>query len=207
MKKTFKLLAIAFAAMSMGTVMTSCSEDGSGGFLSRLFGLFSGETYYYTGTLTSQALDGSSNGDGWSGSYINATQSNTTGTNSYSAKQITLKSTSSAATLTIPAYTDGNISVSEISISNLTQTTNEAQTLTTLDIDTESTRIDGTLSFNGATYTIGYVYITKADATTTSLDLEMTLYFYGDNDKDGSGNVLDYSKAINFTYKGVGQTE
>lgn len=188
MKKVFKLAFVALATLSLGSMMTSCDEEN--GIISIIRNLLNpGETYTYTGTAASQSLTGSYDKEEWY--RINDKDSQ------FSNMQVTLKSTQTDATITIPAFTDGKVSVSSTTIGGLTQTLNEEKTLTTLGIDMSTTTIDGTISVDGTSYTIRNLYFEKAAATTTSLELAITLYYSIDSEGD------NYSKAINFTYTGT----
>lgn len=182
MKKTFKLVVIALTVLATGCVMTSCEE------IANFFD--PGTTYTYTGAGSSQSLTGSYASNDWR--RIN--ERDTT----ISPMQIILKSTTSEATLTIPAYNDGKVSLGIITIGGLTQTTNEEGTLTTLGIDMSKTTIDGSIVIGSSTYELANLYFEKATANTSEINLDMTLYF-SNSDTDGD----DYSKAINFTFKGV----
>lgn len=188
MKKVFKLAFVALATLSLGSMMTSCDEEN--GIISIIKNLLNpGESYTYTGTAASQSLTGSYDKEEWY--RINDKDSQ------FSNMQVTLKSTQTDATITIPAFTDGKVSVSATTIGGLTQTLNEEKTLTTLGIDMSTTTINGTITVDGTTYTIRNLYFEKAAATTTSLELAITLYYGTDSEGD------NYSKAINFTYTGT----
>ena len=188
MKKVFKLAFVALATLSLGSMMTSCDEEN--GIISIIKNLLNpGETYTYTGTAASQSLTGSYDKEEWY--RINDKDSQ------FSNMQVTLKSTQTDATITIPAFTDGKVSVSATTIGRLTQTLNEEKTLTTLGIDMSTTTINGTITVDGTSYTIRNLYFEKAAATTTSLELAITLYYGTDSEGD------NYSKAINFTYTGT----
>ncbi len=196
MKKSFKGVCLALAILCMGGVTTSCDSESLTQVLTTILGnLFNtGETYTFTGTGTSQALTGSINSGKWT--YINSSTSNSTGTSNLSSATVSL-TCNTTANLTLPAYTDGKVSVGSITLYNLTMSTNSAQTLTTLSIGDNSS-IDGSITVDGVTYTGYTVYLGKAEATSESINLEMTLYFQGASDGE------DCSKAINLTYTGIG---
>ncbi len=193
MKKTFKLLAIAFAAMSMGTVMTSCSEDGSGGFLSRIFNLFNNDTYTYTGQAVVYTMSGSSNTNTW-----NRLRNNDAVINNAT---VTINSSSSTASIALPTpITDGDVTITEVVIYDLALNNSDA-TKTTFDFG-ENTSIVGKLKIGNDTYDAKNLYIApdKTYATTTNISLELQVYF--DDNEDG-----DYTKVMSISYEGVGQTE
>lgn len=192
MKKNVKYLFLAIALLCSGCVLTSCEGDDN--IISQIInGIFNpGQTYYYQGTATSLALDGSTTEQGWMGDYINSNQP------SSHSMQVTLKA-SNTAEVHIPAYTDGKVTVNPITIYNLTMTANSDNTYTELGIG-EGSSINGSIVYNGITYNTVNLYITSSRVTADDIALDMTIYFLGDNE----GN--DPSKAINFTYTGKGIT-
>ena len=191
MKKTFKYAAIALAFLCTGSVMTSC--DGDDNILTQIINLIfnTGETYTYQGTATSLSLDGSTTSEGWTGNYINSNQPTSR------TLQVSLKA-GNTAELTIPAYTDGKVTVNTITIYNLAMTASSDNSYTVLSIGDNST-IDGTITYNGVTYTAANLYIAKSQVTSGAISLDLTMYFQGSGEDD-------YSKAINFTYTGAAIT-
>jgi len=182
---------VAGTATTTGTSNTTASALGTvlSGLLGNLAG--SNKTYNFTGTATSQSLYGSYASSSWS--FANSNKTNT-----LNNMAVTLKA-GNTATITIPAYTDGKVKYSAINIYNLAMTANSSQSTTTLTISDNST-IDGTVTYNGATYSAANLYITSATATSGGLNLEMTVYF---KKTDGT----DYCNAVNITYKGAAVTQ
>ena len=195
MKKTFTRVIMALGILCSGAVVTSCDEDTITQIINIIGNLINtGQTYTYTGTATSLALDGSTTAQGWMGDYINGNKPNT-----YNM-QVALKS-GNTGEITIPAYTDGKVTVNGITISNLVLSASQDQSYTEISLDESgNSRIDGSITYNGVTYTTANLYIANAQATSAQIVLEMTIYFQGEEDGD------DYSKAINFTYKGQTET-
>ncbi len=192
MKKLFKSALLVLAMLGTGLVTTSCNSETLQQIIDTVIGnLFNtGQTYTYTGTATSQSLNGKYSTSEWR--YINENK-NTQLTN----MTVQLKS-STTGTLTLSPYTDGAVTVNQISIYNLTMTTAADQSYTSMSIG-ENSSIDGNIVYNGITYTAANLYIEKAQATSGSITLNMTLYFQGTEEDD-------YSKAINFTYTGTAIT-
>ena len=96
---------------------------------------------------------------------------------------------------------NGKVTVNGITISNLVLSASQDQSYTEISLDESgNSRIDGSITYNGVTYTTANLYIANAQATSAQIVLEMTIYFQGEEDGD------DYSKAINFTYKGQTET-
>lgn len=191
MKKSFTRVIMALAILCSGVAVSSCDEETISQIISLLFN--TGQTYTYTGTATSLALDGSTTAQGWMGDYINGNKPNT-----YNM-QVALKS-GNTGELTIPAYTDGKVTVNGITIYNLVLTASQDQSYTVISLDENgNSSIDGSITYNGVTYPAANLYIANAQATSAQIALEMTIFFQ----KDGED---DYSKAINFTYTGQAET-
>ncbi len=110
MRKVFKSMMIALSFLSMGMVTTSCEE---GGILSQILGNLLGqtETYNYTGTATSESLTGAASTMQWN--YIN------TPTSTKLTAPVTLTIQNSLATLALPAYTDGNVTMNGVTLYSL----------------------------------------------------------------------------------------
>jgi len=186
MKKLFKSALLVLALLGAGTVTTSCDSE----TLQQIIGLLfnTGQTYTYRGTATSQALTGSYSSGEWH--YINENK------NTQLTSMTAQLQSSTTGTLTLAPYTDGAVTVNQITIYNLTMTAAADQSYTALSIGDNST-IDGTIVYNGTTYTAANLYIEKAQATSAGLVLSMTLYFQ-------AANTDDYQMAINLTYNGQG---
>lgn len=186
MKKLFKSALLVLALLGAGTVTTSCDSE----TLQQIIGLLfnTGQTYTYQGTATSQALTGSYSSGEWH--YINENK------NTQLTSMTAQLQSSTTGTLTLAPYTDGAVTVNQITIYNLTMTAAADQSYTALSIGDNST-IDGTIVYNGTTYTAANLYIEKAQATSAGLVLSMTLYFQ-------AANTDDYQMAINLTYNGQG---
>ena len=210
MKKTFTRVIMALGILCSGAVVTSCDEDTITQIINIIGNLINtGQTYTYTGTATSQSLTGSADNKEWV--YINATKSNPEGIYEFQNMEVSLNSSKTGTgTLTIPAYQEGNVTTSLITISGLSMAVSSDQSNTKLSIGEES-RIEGSLTYNGKNYTAANLSIAEAQstngdqkiegtATSAALQLEMTIYFQGEEDGD------DYSKAINFTYVGKAET-
>ena len=188
MKKLFKSALLVLALLGAGTVTTSCDSE----TLQQIIGLLfnTGQTYTYQGTATSQALTGSYSSGEWH--YINENK------NTQLTSMTAQMQSSTTGTLTLAPYTDGAVTVNQITIYNLTMTAAADQSYTALSIGDNST-IDGTIVYNGTTYTAANLYIEKAQATSAGLVLSMTLYFQ-------AANTDDYQMAINLTYTGQATT-
>ena len=143
-----------------------------------------GQTYTYSGSATSQSLTGSYTSGEWR--YANESQ-----TTKLTNMTVQLQS-STMAHLTLAPYTDGVVTVNQISISSLEMTVASGG-YTVLSIGDRST-IDGCITYNGVTYTAANLYIEKALVTSIAISLEMTIYFQDSNKPD------DYQMAINLTY-------
>lgn len=187
MKKIF----LALAVLCLGT-LTSCNNPGLqqalAGMLANM--MTPGSKQVYRGKATSLSMTGSANKANWNAintrtaTEYNAAEMNLTASNGMSGNTMGL---------VIPAYTDGKVTVNQITVSGLVLTTsNTGQTLSTGDNST----IDGTIVVNGTTYTSANLYIENATITPSSLSVTMTIYFAGASDGD------DYSKAINYTFTG-----
>lgn len=186
-----KKLFLALAVLCLGT-LTSCNNPGLqqalAGMLANM--MTPGSKQVYRGKATSLSMTGSANKANW-----NAI--NTRTATEYNPAQMHLTASNGMAGntmgLVIPAYTDGKVTVNQITVSGLVLTTsNTGQTLSTGDNST----IDGTIVINGTTYTSANLFIEKATVTQSSLSVTMTIYFAGASDGD------DYSKAINYTFTG-----
>lgn len=189
MKKVFKSMMLALSFLSVGLVTTSCEE---GGILSQILGNLFGqtETYNYTGSGTSECLTGSASTMEWT--YINSsTPSKLTTT------PVTLECKNSLATLTLPSYKDGKVTMNGVALYNLDMAASADNSYTALTVG-ESSSIDGSIVYENTTYNAATVYITSARATSETMILEMTIYFQSAADATAG----DYSKAINFTYSG-----
>lgn len=185
MKKLFKSALLVLALLGAGTVTTSCDSE----TLQQIIGLLfnTGQTYTYHGTATSESLTGSST------QWHNVNQSKNT---QLSNMTVQLQS-GTTGTLTLAPYTDGAVTVQQITIYNLAMTAASDNSYTALSI-ADNSSIDGTIVYNNKTYTAAALYIGKAQATSGNLALEMTIYF-----KENQ-NDEDFSMAINFTYNGQG---
>lgn len=193
MKKVFKSALLVLTMLTTGLVTTSCDNETIQQIINTVIGnLFNtGQTYTYTGSATSQSLTGSYNSGKWN--YVNQSK-NTQLTNM--TVQLQSKQT---GTLSLAPYTDGDVTVQQITIYNLTMTAAADQSYTALSIGDNST-IDGTIQYKGTTYTAANLYIEKAQATSGNISLSMTLYFQDPNKTD------DYQMAINLTYTGQAVT-
>ena len=188
MKKVFKSAMLVLAMLTTGLVTTSCDSETLQQIIGMLFN--TGQTYTYSGSATSQSLTGSYNSGEWH--YVNQNH-DTQLTN----MTVQLQS-STTGTLTLAPYTDGAVTVQQITIYNLAMTAAADQSYTSLSIGENST-IDGTIQYNGVTYTAANLYIEKAQATSGNISLKMTLYFQ-------TANTEDYQMAINLTYTGAAVT-
>ncbi|MBQ7571898.1 MAG: hypothetical protein IJT19_06635 [Bacteroidaceae bacterium] len=188
MKKVFKSAMLVLAMLTTGLVTTSCDSETLQQIIGMLFN--TGQTYTYSGSATSQSLTGSYNSGEWH--YVNQNH-DTQLTN----MTVQLQS-STTGTLTLAPYTDGAVTVQQITIYNLAMTAAADQSYTSLSIGENST-IDGTIQYNGVTYTAANLYIEKAQATSGNISLKMTLYFQ-------AANTDDYQMAINLTYTGAAVT-
>ena len=198
MKKFFKHTALLLAILSTGTIVTSCNED----TLTYVFNIISnfintGQNYIYTGSASSQTLqgqEGSMTASAWRGDYVNKTDDNPTGAYNFSGMKVTL-TTGNTAQIVIPAYQEGNVSLTDITISDLSLTSSADQKTATIDL-TESSMIDGTLTYNNVNYPAGNLYIEKAVVTETQLELSLTIFFAGSTEGE-------YPMATNFTFQGT----
>lgn len=190
MKKTFKYVMVALAMLSAGTVITSC--EGEDNFLTQIINLLfnTGETYTYQGKATSLSLDGSTTEQGWVGNYINGNQP------SSRSLQVSLKA-GNTAEVAIPAFTDGKVTVNAITIYNLAMTASSDNSYTILDLG-ENSSIDGSIIYDGVTYSAANLHIYSAQVTSAAISLDMDIFFQGSNDG------TDYSKCVKFTYTGTG---
>ncbi len=191
MKKAFKLLAIAFAALSLGTVMTSCGEDEN--IIDRILNWFKGgETYTYTGKGEVYTMDGLYSTSQWT--MIN--DSATTVTDA----TVTMTVNSQTINLALPNMTDGKATIQDVVLYNLVPNNTDA-TKTRFDFG-ESTSIDGKLIIGDKTYETKNLYIEDKTTyvTTTDIVLELSIYFDDDDDND-------YEKVVNFTYTGAVVTQ
>ena len=179
---------LVLAMLTTGLVTTSCDSETLQQIIGMLFN--TGQTYTYSGSATSQSLTGSYNSGEWH--YVNQNH-DTQLTN----MTVQLQS-STTGTLTLAPYTDGAVTVQQITIYNLAMTAAADQSYTSLSIGENST-IDGTIQYNGVTYTAANLYIEKAQATSGNISLKMTLYFQ-------AANTDDYQMAINLTYTGAAVT-
>ena len=195
MKKVFKSMIVVLSFLSMGMLTTSCEE---GGILSQILGNLFGqtETYNYMGSGTSECLTGSYLEGKWN--YINSsTPSKLTTT------PVKLECKNSKATLTLPAYTDGKVTINGVTFYDLDMTASADNSYTALSVNdsqTEGSRIEGSVVYGGKTHKAGTVFIESAKATSETMILKMTLYFLNEAE-------TDYDFAINFTYNGKIVTE
>lgn len=196
MKKTLKLVVIAMAVVAMGGVTTSCSEDSP--LLNIIRNLFNpGETYEYTGSATSQTSNIVIQDNKYAiGTAVNAKTENPEGAYVFSSMPVSLTTQNNVATITLPVYEEGVVKVSQLSMGNLTLTTNDEQTNTVLGIGDDGFTRSGTLTYNGKEYVFESLWINKANATTTSLELDLQLYFKASDESD-------YSLILCFTYQGT----
>lgn len=104
MKKLFKSALLVLALLGAGTVTTSCDSE----TLQQIIGLLfnTGQTYTYQGTATSESLTGSST------QWHNVNQSKNT---QLSNMTVQLQS-GTTGTLTLAPYTDGAVTVQQITI-------------------------------------------------------------------------------------------
>lgn len=138
----------------------------------------------YMGTLTSQSLTGSYS----TGMWYHVNQPHNT---KLSNMTVQLQG-STTATLILPPYTDGAVTVQQIAIYNLEINFNQSST--TLSI-VDNSLIDGTIVYNNKTYVAANLYIEMARVTSDKITLVMTIYFQDPNDS------FDYQMAINFTFE------
>jgi len=189
-----KRVKAAFAAAALllsGTTLVSCDQAAVQQILTTVVStlMSSGQTKVYAGKATSLSMTGSANK-----SYWNAI--NTRTATAFSSASVQLQSgISGTGTLVIPAFTDGKVTVNQITIYNLALTSSNNQASTNISIGDSST-IDGSIVVGGVTYTAANLYIETGVATQQAINLTMTLYFASANDGD------DYSKAINYTFTG-----
>ncbi len=148
----------------------------------------SGQTYNYTGSATSQSL---------AGSYINVqwNYANQNHDTKLTNMAVQLQCSRRTGTLTLAPYIDGVVTVNQVTIYDLTMTAVSDNSYSFLDIGGYSS-IDGSIVYNGTTYTAVNLYITKAEATSRAINLEMTIYFQ-------NANTNDYQMAINLIYSGI----
>ncbi len=203
MKKTFKHAILALAILCTGGMTTSCDSDTLMQLATAIIGnLFNtGETYTYTGQATSQSMTGSITTMTWTA--INKTTANPTGAYAFSNVPVSLQC-GTTATLSLPAYEEGNVKVNAVTIYGLSLKYDENQNMTNLEIGENST-IDGSMEYGGKTYEAANLYIEniktidKATATSGNLEVDMTIYFK-------SADETECTKAVNFTYTGVADT-
>ena len=126
------------------------------------------------------------------GDYINGNQP------SSRSLQVSLKA-GNTAEVAIPAFTDGKVTVNAITIYNLAMTASSDNSYTILDLG-ENSRIDGSIIYDGVTYSAANLHIYSAQVTSAAISLDMDIFFQGSNDG------TDYSKCVKFTYTGKGTT-
>ena len=191
MKKAFTKVLIALTILCTGTISTSCDSETIGQLLPLITSLLNtGETYLYTGQGNSQSLTGSYAQGRWTA--LNSSPYN------YSTMQVQLVC-KETGTLTIQAFNEGDVAVSEITLSELSLTPNDDETYTILDL-TENSCISGDMTVNGVTYTACSIYPETLAATPEEIALKMTVYFQAEGEED-------YTKAVNFTFTGKVATE
>lgn len=195
MKKTFKILAVAFAVLSMGAVMTSCDEDSTGGLIDRIINLLRNTTYTYSGSGEAYTMNDTNNGSSPTPQWKLINDDKTALTNAI----VTVNSGSNTASIALPTpINDGKATITEVVIYDLVLN-NDDPTKTKFEIG-ETSSIVGTLKIGSNTYEAKTLYIEPTTyVTTTNIDLGFSIYF--DDDDDGV-----YTKVVNFTYQGTAQT-
>ena len=145
------------------------------------------EDYAYTGTATSISLTGSFKSGEWN--YVNRNL-----TTKFTDMKVDFQCGSSTGRLIVTPYTDGDVTVEQITISELVMTAASDNSYTTLSVG-ENSYIEGDIYYNGTSYTAASLYIDKAQMASGSTALEMTIYFQDPNRTD------DFQMAINFTFE------
>lgn len=146
-----------------------------------------GTTHKYNGDATSESLTGSAASGTWS---------SIKGPTRFTSVPITLSCDNLHATLTLPAYIDGHVTVPNgLTLYDLDITKSSDNSNMVFSVG-EDTRVEGYIIYQGCSYTGGNLYLSAAMATSSALYIEMTIYFKISADGE------DYSKAINFTYTG-----
>ncbi len=180
MRKYIIRICLCLAVLLTGVTLSSCDENNTWlNFIKNLIG--TNTTYVYSGNATYQCLS-EPNSDG---AYTKTLAE-------FSAQNVQVQLTTSSAnetlaTVVLPAASTNGLSISAITISNLTmQSTTSSTTLTVGD----NAYIDGTLSYNGKSVEASNLYITEASATSGVITLKLTVYFG------------EMSEAVNFTYSG-----
>lgn len=143
--------------------------------------------YTYTGTATSMSLTGSFNTGEWN--YVNRNL-----TTKFTDMKVDFQCGSSTGRLIVTPYTDGDVTVAQITIYELVMTAASDNSYTTLSVG-ENSYIEGTIFYNNKVYYAANLYISKAQMTPGRTALEMTIYFQDPNRTD------DFQMAINFTFE------
>lgn len=199
MKKIFRKVAIVAIALTASVSFTSCDSETLTTILGTViqYILNPGTSYDFKGTLKSEPLVASEGGFTWLNSNKITSSSNVTVR--YTA------GTNSTATLTIPGFTDGKMTVGDITIKGLAVTESSSAQKTTFAIGDNST-IVASVTVNGVKYdenNISSVYISSLndkDYTSTYVTSENLSTFISIVFANSKG---ENAYALNIDYLGV----
>lgn len=195
MRKIFRKAILSLCILSMGLVFANCSTLGNFGknidsntltqiitaLVTDLVGQ-KGTVYTFSGSGTAQQLVMRSDGQ-----YNSASDA----TNYKANMKVTTNNT--FANLEIPAIKLKGCKMSIVTFYNLSMTT--ATNSTSLTVG-DNTTADGTITIDGATYSVSNVYM-ETTVTNQKLTITMMSIYFGENNQ----------YVMNLTYTGNGVTE
>lgn len=180
--KYMKKIALALVIGCSCMALASCSEDGIGGLIDIIGGLFDkGETYTYDIQVSKAKI--------WT-NLTNADKIAWSDTTSFRGQQVQLVANKQGATITLPDYDWNMVKVSGLKLYNMDITANGD--FSELSINEDNTRIDGTFTIKegNKTYAAYYCELTTAIVSQTDILIQGTIQF-ANTKADGSIDISD----------------
>lgn len=183
MKKLFSRALICASLLTGSFSLSSCDSDTIAEIINTALQLLqTGTTYTYTGTGNAESLI--SNGTSYTSDKKVSGSFNVT---------VNVDNSGTTATLTIPAFTCGSLSMTECTFGSLILGTKDNKNV--LSIDENNTTIAGQISYNGQTYDVSNLYIECTLDDSQIAIGSMSIYF-------GEPNGSNYPVVMNFSYTG-----
>ena len=187
MKKFFARTLICTMLFGAGFGFTSCDSETIAAIIEQAVSLLQqGTPYTFNGKCTATSLLGPADDNG---TY----QSDTTIVLNNLTSQVSVNSTSTAATLAIAGFTCGSLQMEEVTFSNLELGTSSDGKSNTLTVGDNSSAT-GSVTYNGKSYDVTNLFI-ECTLNDQNINItQMSIYF---------GNESNYDICVmNITYEG-----